>query len=465
MANGDDHVSQAGGDPSKVPAFARRWVASRRTDGLLAPSLFLLAAVTLGYALQLNNGAYGPEPIRYVTISLPTVTGPRVVPVARVLSVGVAFQLALMVGAPPGIYIRTPFWSSLEVQFALLLAALLVGIGVMGGRTARSVVVPILFAIHLTLALWTVNASRPPRIDVYSWHSEAFAALAQHVDPYAITMPNIYGSTQWYAPGLATYDRVLVGYPYPPLSLILAWLGNFFGDYRYTNVLATTFAGAFMAYARPGPLATLAASVFWFSPRLLLVLEQGWTEPQVILLLSFCVFAACRTPKLLALALGLLLAVKQYTIFVMPFAFLLQRKPDLRSYLGLLARAVVIAAVLTLPWLLWNPHAFFESVIAFQSKQPLRPDALSYLAWATEKGWKARTSMSFVMLVPAALIAILRSPRTPSGFAGAAALLFLSFFAFAKQAFCNYYMMIVGALCCAAAAAAAHTPSDPRRES
>src|SRR5258708_20967418 len=92
MANGDDHVSQAGGDPSKVPAFARRWVASRRTDGLLAPSLFLLAAVTLGYALQLNNGAYGPDPIRSVTISfaallmaviLPAVTGPPVVPAAR----------------------------------------------------------------------------------------------------------------------------------------------------------------------------------------------------------------------------------------------------------------------------------------------------------------------------------------------------------------------------------------------
>src|SRR5260370_32498887 len=100
-----------------------------------------------------------------MAVILRPVTGPRVVALAGVLSVGVAFQLTLMVGAPPGIYIRTPFWSGIEVQFALLLAALLVGIGVMGGRTARSVVVPILFAIHLMLGLWTVNASRPPRID------------------------------------------------------------------------------------------------------------------------------------------------------------------------------------------------------------------------------------------------------------------------------------------------------------
>src|SRR5260370_13727773 len=107
MANGDDQVLQAGGDPRKVPAFAGRWVASRRTDGLLAPSLFLLAAVTLGYALQLNNGAYGPEPIRYVTISfaallmaviLPTVTRPRLVPVSLVLRVRACFPPSLIVG-------------------------------------------------------------------------------------------------------------------------------------------------------------------------------------------------------------------------------------------------------------------------------------------------------------------------------------------------------------------------------
>jgi hypothetical protein len=398
-------------------------------------------------------------------VTLPIVTGIPSAAATAALGAGAAFQMALMVGVPPGIYIQTPFWGGIEVRFALLLAALLLGIGVAGGRAARSAVVPILLAIHVTLALWTVNASRPPRIDVYFWHVEAFRALANHADPYAITMPNIYGSTQWYAPGLATYDRVLVGYPYPPLSLLLAWVGNFFGDYRYTNVLATTLAGAFMAYARPGPLSVLAASVFWFSPRLLFVLEQGWTEPQVVLLLSFCTFAACRAPRLLPLALGLLLAVKQYTVFVLPLAFLLQRQRSARAYVTLSFKAGLIALVVTLPWVVWNAHAFFDSVIAFQAKQPFRPDALSYLAWAAEKGKKLPPSMSFLMLVPAMALVLMRAPRTPSGFAGAAALVYLSFFAFAKQAFCNYYIMIVGVLCCAGAVAAVHGPAYPTRKS
>ena len=38
------------------------------------------------------------------------------------------------------------------------------------------------------------------------------------------------------------------------------------------------------------------------------------------------------------------------------------------------------------------------------------------------------------------------------GPAAGGAIVFLAFFSFAKQAFCNYYFMILGVICCAVAA-------------
>jgi hypothetical protein len=241
---------------------------------------------------------------------------------------------------------------------------------------------------------------------------------------------------------------------------MVGWLGARFGDYRYANAVATTLAGALMAYSRPSRLATTAAAVFWFSPRLLFVIEQGWTEPQVIFLFAATVFAACRSPRLLPLALGFLFAAKQYTILFAPFAFLLLPRPTLRGYAVLVVEAAAIATAITLPWALWNWRAFFGAVIALQFKQPFRPDALSYLAWRAANGAPTLPlSMNLLVFVPTAAAALVRAARTPAGFSGACALGLIVFVAFAKQAFCNYYMLVIGLLCIATATALIEPPS------
>ena len=140
---------------------------------------------------------------------------------------------------------------------------------------------------------WLIKASPNPHIDVYTFHQEAYRALSQHVNPYAITMPNIYGHTMWYADGYATGGRVLVGFLYPPLSLLLAWPAHLLGDYRYAMALAVTLSGAFLAYARPGRLGSTVAAVFLFTPRGLLVIEQGWTESLVVLCQPFTIKRSC----------------------------------------------------------------------------------------------------------------------------------------------------------------------------
>jgi hypothetical protein len=51
----------------------------------------------------------------------------------------------------------------------------------------------------------------------------------------------------------------------------------------------------------------------------------------------------------------------------------------------------------------------------------------------------------FLFLIPAIVIAIYRCERSPSGFAAAVMIITYTFFAFNKQAFCNYYYFVIGA--------------------
>jgi hypothetical protein len=60
--------------------------------------------------------------------------------------------------------------------------------------------------------------------------------------------------------------------------------------------------------------------------------------------------------------------------------------------------------------------------------------------------------VALVLAAGAAMLGVWRLPRTAGGFATAVTFTFLVFFAFNKQAFCNYYHFVIAALCCATAA-------------
>ena len=153
-------------------------------------------------------------------------------------------------------------------------------------------------------------------------------------------------------------------------------------------------------------------------------------------------------------ALGLLLATKQYTVFMVPLAWLLVDEPRTwRKFATLVAKAGAVALAITLPFFLWDPRAFYRAVVAFQFLQPFRLDALSYLVWIhhhypqlTIERWAP-----FVSVVPATAFALWRCPRTPAGFAAAVTVVYLTFFAFNKQAFANYYYFVIAAACWSAA--------------
>ena len=78
-------------------------------------------------------------------------------------------------------------------------------------------------------------------LDVLTFHDGAARALLHGISPYGITYPNPFDAREtqaFYGSGLATPDRILVGYPYPPVSLLLVLPGYVLGDTRFAMVAA-----------------------------------------------------------------------------------------------------------------------------------------------------------------------------------------------------------------------------------
>ncbi|MFZ5468229.1 MAG: hypothetical protein ACOZIN_02230 [Myxococcota bacterium] len=433
-----------------------------------------VAAVALGYALQVNLGTYHPEAMKYLTLALAFaalgVAAPRVPLVERwgdqaplfFLALGFALQLALLLTTPPGIFLRIGSAQTLRpFYFCLVASGVLVGAGFSASPWLLRVRPAAVGAVFLVLGAWLLRASPDPHIDVFVFQRDGAAELLDGRNPFSMTFPDILHDPLIYGPGLQQNGRLMFGFPYPPVALLLAVPGHLLaGDFRYAQLLAMVGAAALLAYAVPGRLAAGAAALFLFTPRSLFVLEQGWSDPLVFLCFAAVVFCAGRSPKYLPYALGVFLVSKQYNLLALPAVFLLLPRPLAWRESGrFLLKTAATGAALTLPFFLWDPKGFWHSVVALQFLQPFRGDALSYLGWHWHQTKEQLPSLvGFLAVVPASALALWRCPRTPAGFAAAVAFIYLVFFAFNKQAFCNYYYFVVGALCAAVAASRLDSP-------
>jgi hypothetical protein len=429
----------------------------------------MIATIALGYALQISDGTLHPEAVRWLSVAFIVCTIGIIVPairtaewfgeqlVAVVASAGLAFQFWQLLTMQPGIYLQIshtgdylPFFSG------LMIAAVLVALSILHSAWRARIWLPLLLLTHFMLGVWLIKTSPDPFIDVYVFQRDASNALLQGINPYVITFPDIYGGdSPFYGPGLSVDGRLTFGFPYPPFSLLLALPGHILGgDHRYSQLAAMTLAGALMAYARLSRLGVIGAGLFLFTPRIFFVLEQGWTEPFLVLFLAAIMFCFYRAPNVLPFTLGLFLATKQYLIFALPVVLLLMPRPlHWSDVWGWFWKISLVVLTVSLPLILWNVSAFVHSVVTLQVYQPFRTDALSYLAWSAQAGdpWLPQW-LAFAAVIPAIALSLWKGARSPAGFAAAIALIYFAFFAFNKQAFCNYYFFVVGALCCAVAA-------------
>lgn len=300
------------------------------------------------------------------------------------------------------------------------------------------------------LGIWVIKTSPEPFIDVYVFEQTSAEALLKGQNPYNLTPPNIFGHMLFYGKELVKDGKMTIGNPYPPLSIYVSTLGFLAaGDFRYSHLLAILISGVLIAFLHPGREAKLAAYLFVFTPRIFYVLEQGWTEPVVMLFLSLVIFCAVRYPRWLPISLGLFFASKQYLLFFLPLTLLLNPITTAwRKWIPFFGWMGATMVIVTAPLAFWDLPAFIWNVGLAQWYQVFRMDALSYLALYAHAFQQTPSQLtSFIALAIAFLITWRFTPRTATGFALSIAWGLEIFFAFNKQAFCNYYSLVIGAIC------------------
>ena len=435
------------------------------TEHPVAQASLLGSVAMLGQALQIHDGFYDETALAWLTAALllcavavftlrwPVINAARLELLPRgVAALSIAWHVALLLTKSPGMYLQ-PRANIQSFNAGVIALGVLALVGVAGLKPLARLWFPPLLAVHFALGVWMIHASPTPAIDVVVVHREAIDAMKAGRSPYAINFENIYSpESGFYNPDAVAGNRVMFGYPYPPLNLLAAaparWIA---GDYRYAQLTAWIIAAALVGFMGQGMISKLAAVLLLMQPRGFFVLEQGWTEPLAICMLALTLFAVARVPALAAWAGGLLIVTKQYLVLAVPLLWRFAAgRPGLR---GFVVRAAVVGALVTLPFVIWSPRAFIESVLLLQLREPVRLDSLSILSWAVQHGLG---SGSFLWAAAAAAVGLaltmLVTPNTPAGFAVSLALSSFLAFAFGSKAFCNYYFFVAGAMCCAIAA-------------
>lgn len=433
-----------------------------------ASCLLAFAALALGQALQVNNGFIEPRAIAWLFAALALLvsavlvgrSSPGIDRAARVvlpavLLGGVVYQVSQLLWARPLMYAalrhgRTDPVFSIAFEATAILAAIIS----VAPRRVRCIAFGGIVAAHVIAGSWAIRTVPTPPIDVVTVQQTAIRVVARGRNPYSITFSNIYGKeSAFYAAGAATESRVLFGFPYPPLTLAFSVPADrILGDYRYAGVACLAGAALLIASIGWTRHAMLAATVLLTTPRVLFVVEQGWTEPYAVFLLTLTAAVLARAPSKGAIPLGLMMAVKQYLAVALALAPLLPRSSG-TPRATLVLKALATAAAVTLPFVVWNPRAFLDSVVLLQFREPFRADSLSFLVWLAGRGLHLPViAATLVAAVLAVALALRRLPPSAAGFSTGMALVTFALFAFGKKAFCNYYFFVLGALAVAIAA-------------
>lgn len=324
-----------------------------------------------------------------------------------------------------------------------------------GGRGAAPA---FLAATGILAAL--VSVGNETGIDVLMFQEVAAERLLAGANPYEPGYPLVYGDGQarfFYGPELVSDDELTFGFPYPPVSLLLAVPGAVLGDVRISHVAAVVAVGWLMLSTGGGAWHARAAVVLLLaSPMTYLVTYRSWTEIFLVLALAAVVWAHTRGWRVRDVLFGILLVSKQYALGLAPLYLLLLRRPWIaRSTVMAFGRAASVAVVVTLPWVLWDPGAFWRSMVELLVLLPFRPDSMSVLVMASEAiGWPPPGTHSAIGIAAAGAVlamVLVLAPRTARGFTLGVALVLSVLFLFSKQAFANYYFVVLGAVLLAAA--------------
>lgn len=219
-------------------------------------------------------------------------------------------------------------------------------------------------------AVLLIDANPDPGTDVIYGYQEAAATLKEGRNPYSDA---VYVDS---GPAYANKGNI-VGYPYPPPTMLLYVAAEWVWDGRLVNVVAMMVVLSLMIWfgsARSSAGLLLLGTALTY-PMLGPVYVHGWTEPlQLALLLVAAV--TFRRWIIGGLIMGMAVASKQYMVLTL-LPLLLLPDPNRWRRLGVV---VATGVVVTAPFFLWNPAAFWQATVAVQFERIQRLDTSSVAA-------------------------------------------------------------------------------------
>lgn len=326
------------------------------------------------------------------------------------------------------------------VYRGLLVGAVALAVVLPSSRVARRTAVGLACLAVALSTTWTLVGEweSPVGADPYLAHEAAGAALLDGEDPYgeAVQFPD--GSP------FAPPDAVVIGYPYPPVTLLTYGTTAGLTDPRIVSVAAwfvVIGALAWRSLRRDRADAAFAGFLIVAStPIWLVTLYTAWTEPLQIALFAAAMWLWRRHVVWSAVLLGLALASKQYFIVLLPLLLLMKVERRVTR----LAVAGLVALVAWAPPLLVDASNYLDATVRTPLSFGFRPDTLSL------PGLMAAMGIDFSMphwlwLGMVAVIGVVagRMIRSRTDLtAGAALVLGVSFWT--GLAFANYWFLIMG---------------------
>lgn len=361
---------------------------------------------------------------------------PRVHPVTVVL-VSLASVFVQLYKPPKGNVDRGAlFWWALGLAAAA--TVLVAGFAILAPalqRWATPTWLGLLAVLGVTV-VGIVATSGSPQIDVWQIFQQSSATLFHGVNPYEIT--NFTG---------IPHGQTANCFNYLPATFISTWPGWFvFDDARYSEIAILLLGWAILAWtflrraAEPRPGLMLLAVALSLTGTLR-VGQQAWNESLLLgfVLIAVCAAATGRTVWLV-IALGLALATKQHMALLLPVMVMWPQLGWRRT-----AWSVGVAAVVSAPWVLWNPQRFKACTVDFFTKGIARFDSISL--WHFVPG--AIAPVVIVLAIIAAYYLVYRYvPRDLGGLLISFAVVLFAFDLFNKQSFENQWWFACELIVC-----------------
>jgi len=276
--------------------------------------------------------------------------GPRSLLIRRfVLALGVIlFAVSLRRAVHPDSFVE---WLPI-LGFAVVLA--ITGLMTLSPRFGKIALVVFVSTFGIVL-LWVLAATHASRtlMDVVIFQTDSAKALAEGINPYGMTFPDVFPSLSdsFYGPGVSVDGVLQIGFPYLPLSLLIVapfeWV---FGDIRIAHAIALIASSALMAALSNGWRARSAAASFLLVAPLPFIVKWGWTDPLLVLGLVAVMVSASSGWRGTSYVSGLMASVKQSAVLAVPSTLLLFERPWSRSLVvGHFLRMALIVGVT--PWL------------------------------------------------------------------------------------------------------------------